>query len=704
MNLYSIIPIIAIIFVAQIIAYKTEGKLTDTLPVTCCGFILVLYILGFVRVLSWIDYVSIPVVILLLFWLLFNEELKVCFQNFITVQNLMIPVFVGFIAWCMFNRAPSAIDDIGYWSTDLKQIWAVNGFAKGFGNVASEFGDYPPAINLFRWFFVHIYFTDYQEGMGFAGYICMNYILMLPIIGRVNELVERKIVFKKEKKSSISVATNSNYVVSDRRLISKYKVRFIDGNGDQTEAFDFFRCIFLIVINILAGFVLLLIPTIANSSCMEGTNAEITTGIIYGLLLWAIWDEKPEHGKYYYIRIGLYASVLVLCKNTGFIWALFATLFLMGCYFIRKNNQSYDSSMYDNSQKYNLITIGSWVAVFLSWVIFCVANKRVSRLTSLGMKMFKEGNLDLKHKAKEMIGAYIQGFSIFPMHNQSSGILNLTPLIMLAIFIFVVFIFARIDLIDKEQRLYLIGYILVTAFLSYLIIFIGHQTVYMIDSPMFNSQVMGESIALRGAPYIVGTFILICGIWLNNIPEADDARPTTEFAVKEHVQAERLKLLRIFYGGLALFVFLTSDLWSVYNGLYDYRFDSDKGQTLREESYTFIDTVSSNREFAGKRILYLCSSQEDEANRARISYAVSPVSVVYGTVDNTVTKYGALIDIDNSDAAYIYADSNEHINDIFDMICSDGYQQSGLYRIKDDGKIEAYHVTVEYDVDTTIVK
>ena len=57
-----ILTFAAIILAAGLIAYREDKKLADTLGITCCGCILLLYILAFFRILSWIDFISLPVI------------------------------------------------------------------------------------------------------------------------------------------------------------------------------------------------------------------------------------------------------------------------------------------------------------------------------------------------------------------------------------------------------------------------------------------------------------------------------------------------------------------------------------------------------------------------------------------------------------------------------------------------------------------
>ena len=53
------------------------------------------------------------------------------------------------------NKIATWWDDLNFWATDVKALYALDGFAAKYTNAASEFGDYPPGIQLLKWWFVH---------------------------------------------------------------------------------------------------------------------------------------------------------------------------------------------------------------------------------------------------------------------------------------------------------------------------------------------------------------------------------------------------------------------------------------------------------------------------------------------------------------------------------------------------------------------
>ena len=178
---------------------------------------------------------------------------------------------------------------MNFWATDVKGLWFLDGFAGKYGNVAPEFGDYPPAIQLFKWFFLHMSGGEYREGLGFAGYVCLNFILLLPLISKVDRIIPEKLIEESEDGLGVKIAKNKKYYVDDKKLISKYKVRVAERKaGPIGENVDPVRNLGILVINIIACICLILFPTIANIVCYEGTCVDVTMGIIFGNLLFTL--------------------------------------------------------------------------------------------------------------------------------------------------------------------------------------------------------------------------------------------------------------------------------------------------------------------------------------------------------------------------------------------------------------------------------
>lgn len=700
-----IFTVLAILMVALLIANYLDKQLADTLGITCCGFILVLYILAFFRRLSWIDYIAIPILIVGAFWLWRNRQFMAIVRKLFTIQNMCIIFFILLLSISQLSRIATWWDDINFWATDVKALWMLDGFAGKYGNVAPEFGDYPPAIQLFKWFFLHMGGKEYREGLGFSGYLCLNFVLLLPLISRVEEILPTITIVSEEETEAVGVkiAKNRKYYVNDKKLISKYKVRVAQTEeGPIGENVDPVRNIVLLLINILACGLLVLMPTVANIVCFEGTCVDVTMGIVYGMLLLTIWNLDTEHIKFYAFKLGILGSVLVLCKTVGMEWAVMAAVFMFLCFLYRRRGEKFNqASLLDRNIRYSIMVFGSWGLAIGSWMIFCLINRRVANLTSGGIKMVKSGQVNLLYYAQEKVPAFLEGFAIHPMHTDKTWGIDLPALGIFAIFIVLICIMKKLGLIDKEFKKSLLWFTILTAVVAYGIILIGHLTIFAAETQYETGQVMAISISRYGAPYVLGTMILLLGICINSIEKYDGGRPVADSIVKEHLLAGNLKQTRMLYVLIAVFILGTCDYGACVEGLFSYRDNvsekaMERASMIDDEASDFLAMIENNDELVGKRVLYIRDAADTRwVHNAYINNEAAPVAVVYGSVSGEST----LEDVQNiilaSHARYLYVDDIEDVGEAFKMICDGDYSNRTLYRILSEYRIEEFYETMD---------
>lgn len=65
---------------------------------------------------------------------------------------------------CVGSKLVSWWDDYNFWATDVKSIYYLDGFAGKYTNVAPEFGDYPPATQMIKWWFLHFHPDSLKKG------------------------------------------------------------------------------------------------------------------------------------------------------------------------------------------------------------------------------------------------------------------------------------------------------------------------------------------------------------------------------------------------------------------------------------------------------------------------------------------------------------------------------------------------------------
>ncbi len=256
------------------VSRRTREDLCDLVPMAAGAWILLLYVLAFFRAMPAANLAAALILIWAVATLIrAGEERRAVLGAF--AKRMLRPSVLVFLL-CLAamtllvkDRVFYWWDDINFWATDGKAIYELNGFPGLYGNAAPEFGDYPPAISLFKWIFLHLAPGQYVEGLQFAGYYALNLCFLTPLLKPLTE---------------------------KRRI---------------------------------AGVVLLyLIPGIVNGVCFYGTCADLTMGLVYGYLLCAILDKGEEHSNLFYeVRFAMGLAVLLLTKSMAPEWALFAVLF-----------------------------------------------------------------------------------------------------------------------------------------------------------------------------------------------------------------------------------------------------------------------------------------------------------------------------------------------------------------------------------------
>lgn len=605
----SIFTIIALLGAAVIIAYYHKSEVAETLPLVTAGFILLLYVLAFFRGLWLIDFISLGALAGAGYYYCksrikensrYNVAGKHFFGKFASELNipqlLAIVLMLVLLTLSQLSRIATWWDDINFWATDVKALYYLNGFAGKYGNVAPEFGDYPPAVQLFKWFFLHLNTREYVEGLGFSGYLCLNFILSLPLLKRLK---------------------TRNFVIW------------------------FFACIMLV-----------LMPTVANVVCFQGTCTDVTMGIVYGVLLFYIWDmaQKEKNTGMSRAVIALYGSVLVLIKSVGIEWLVFAFLF----YLLMRR---YDKKIQPRKLTQIYPELTAWLApviVWLSWIIFCLFNRRVSKLTSSGVRMAVSGNADIKGYAVEKARFYLEGFSLYPMHTDLTPVFDISALIILIMILLLTVVLFIKKCIDKAAFIRLLIFTLLTAFAAYGIIFLGHITIFAMETQYSSGEVMAISISRYGAPFVIGMMFLLCGILTGACaPRADRTRHTGVNAV---------------YACIALFILLTCDYKGVYKGLWGYRdtLSEDikaRGEMLDDNAMIFVDKISElngdrgHNPLYGKRVLYLHNGSGIYwVKDAYLNLEASPAALVYQVIDEDTAPKDMEQLIRDSHAEYIYAE------------------------------------------------
>jgi len=631
----AFIQIVAYIAVVIWIAYKEKETLTDVIPIVTCLLTLGLYGLAFLGELSWSDYGALAVCIAIVVWIVrLRQKRQINDLCTYVKEELHKPgVLVGLFVLLLVpiltaGKVITWWDDYNFWATDAKALYYLDGFAEKYQNVAPEFGDYPPGTQMMKWWFMHMSPHRLQEGLIFSGYYFMNLCFLLPLL----------------------------------RFLKK-------------------RNLFVMI---LTAVVLWLFPTCTEVFGTEGCCADLTMALIYGAFLVAVVDKNGHSSLFYYGRQILYLMVMVLCKNTGFIWVAFGLLFAYGYAFYRNRYEE------KNIQKQGIDKQKIFAAVLvtllpilteISWLAFCLLNRRVAKLTGAAVQM-ATGGMNVPEVKQEMIDAFITAFISYPLHRWKTFAFDLSPLALyLLLLIFVVILF-RNKLLEKWQFGFVSVFLTVSGVVFYSINLISHLTIFAVETQYLEPFGMVSSIERYGSPFTIGGLYLLA-----------------YFAMHAQGQYRGInKGLMVCLG----FVLLTANYECAYQGLVGYRDGkagalTERADIVDEQAEQFLDEVGAGRKNTGKRVLYLRDASDVSwVRNTYIGFEAAPVSVMYGNIDASFAEVADVIRaIDNAHAGYVYADEIAGGEEIFMQLTGGAVFEYGcLYEVcMQDGQVRLLKVT-----------
>lgn len=319
------IQILAFIFFICILATKFKARFSEVLPLGVGFLVLFLYILSFFRGLNLIDYAEVGFLFVILIQL--GRKHGINARKYLMplrdLDAICVLLLMAVVSVCVYQKKVTWWDDYNFWATDVKSLYYLGGFARKYQNVASEFGDYPPGTQMFKWWFAHMDTRGFKEGLMFAGYYCFNLAFLAPLL---------KYVRLKKWWTTI-----------------------------PATAF------------------LWLMPTCLEIFWVDGCCADFSMAVVFGAFLVSVLDDKVPKPLYITKQI-VYLSVLSLCKNTGGIWLIFGILFTLLYQLTNKPKVLLQ-------RKEKLLVAGIPLGVWGSWLLFCLLMRRVAKLTGTMVHM-----------------------------------------------------------------------------------------------------------------------------------------------------------------------------------------------------------------------------------------------------------------------------------------------------------------------------
>lgn len=626
----AVFHIAAFAVLVIMIAYLTQEALTDVIPVGVCVLVLVLYGLSFFNGLKASDYLAVFLCLFAVFLMVIGgREKRERFFFFLLSElkkpgTVMAVVVLAAVPVLTSGKAVTWWDDFNFWATDAKSIFYLNGFAEKYKNAAPEFGDYPPGTQMMKWWFLHMHPSEFKEGLMFAGYYFMNLAFLTPL-------------FKYLKKWNLPLM-------------------------------------------LLMCVSLWLFPSCVEVFSYDGCCADLTMAVIYGCFLVSVVEREGHGGIFYYGKLALLLSALVLCKNVGFVWAAFGLLFFFFYHgFVLK---TFSGSRKERRGMSAVVLLP--VLTGCSWLFFCLVNRRVAKLTGAAFHM-AAGSMNVPDVQKEMVNAFVTAFLKYPLHRWSTFAVDLSPMALYLLLPVFVFLLYKKGKIEKRQSVFFGCFFAVSGVCFYALNLLGHLTIFAVEIQYLEPFGMVSSIERYGAPFTVGGLYLTAGLCMGRSAKAG----------REEKKPKPLTS----YGGILIclaFVYLTADYGSAYRGLIGYRSgvsDDRKAaeDMIDEKAASFLEKAGTGLWESGGRVLYLRDSSDVSwVRNTYVSFYASPVSVMYGNVDAGAMGSADIVQaVGDAHAGYLYADEIAGGQELFDALTEGGSFAYGvLYRVVwEDGRM-----------------
>lgn len=562
------------------IAGRFRISFAEAIPIGTALLVMLLYILAFFRALSASDYIAIAAFAVAVVCYVRMPVLKRREVVGFVRQEILDPATITAIAMtaiitiCVRAKVVNWWDDYNFWATDVKSLFYLDGFAGKYANVAPEFGDYPPGTQLMKWWFLHFSPGEFKEGLMFAGYYFMNLAFLFPFL----------------------------------KFIKKDKP-------------------FLVVVG---GIVLWLFPAVAEVFWVDGCCADLTMAVVYGAFLVSVLDGREKGRLFYYGRQALFLMVLVLCKNTGFIWVAFGLIFDYGYHFFfcRKAQERLGLLMVTVLP---VLTEGSWL-------LFCLLNRRVAKLTGTAIKMVT-GSMNIPEYQEAMVKAFTEAFISWPLHRGKTIAVDLSPLALFILLLAFVVLLRKLQIIDQRKAGYLGGFLAVSGVIFYMFNLISHLTIFAVETQYLEPYGMVSSIERYGAPFMVG------GLYLLGYLGMQGSKSSKGVLV------------------CMVFVLLTTDYAAAYRAIWGYQDTreavlEERNEIVDAEAEIFLEQVGAGEDESIGRVLYLRDASDVSwVRNTYISFEAAPVSVMYGYLDaDSIGAQDVVKAIDDAHADYIYVD------------------------------------------------
>lgn len=620
--------ILAFCVLTLILSLRWKEKIVDVLPMASCILILILYLLAFLHRLSAIDWIGIAFLLIVMIWftgqrgedkkrILGRVGAELSHPGVIAALLLFVGTTI-----LVNGRIATWWDDVNFWATDVKALYALDGFAAKYTNAASEFGDYPPGVQLMKWWFVHMKPDAFSEGLMFAGYYFCVFVFLMPLLRRM------------KGKNPIFLA--------------------------------------LTVICLWA------FPSVAEAFYCQGMCADLVMAVVYGAFLAAVTDEKGHEKLFYELRLALYLAVLVLIKSVGFLWAVFGLVFLLAWQWGKAGPKK--------GRIWTFLRVAALPALTgAGWMLFCLFMRRAAKLTGAALSA-AAGNLPilLPGTKEKLVVSFAEAFAVWPLHRGKTWAIDFSPLVLFLLICILIAVWKKRGILDRTQGWLLGIFLPLSGLIFYGINLVSHLTIFAVETQYLEPFAMVSSIERYGAPFTIGSLYLIAYLLLER-KEMAAAGFLKNTKLHKIWQRDSVYLICFAFVILsANWPEVWNGVYG-YRAEREEAIAAREGM-ITAESAQFLERISRLDVGDGMRVLYFRDASADQwVKNTYVAFEASPVSLIFGSINLETASSGDIWNaINSSHAGYLYLD--EISGDIAELFApfAEEIKIHRLYRIADE--------------------
>lgn len=371
----------------------------------------------------------------------------------------------------------------------------------------------------------------------------------------------------------------------------------------------------LILDGIIIFGLIMLLPSCVDILSYNFLSVELLISVIYANLLY-IAMEKPDNNNFYCLKTTVYLFLLMLLKNTSIIYAL---LFLILIFILKHKDKGITCI---NGKSFAFMFLGSCIPIAI-WKIYCRIWDRTNYFTTTSENLLKDmvnNTFQFSPNTRPLVCSFFKSLFVEPLHSDKTIFLDMSVILCVILTICLLYFAFKKDKDSVKRRViiahYLLSVVVLLTGLLFMHVFIFQEPQYMSTSNMI------YSISRYVEPIFLGNIVFAFMIIIDGCKNMERKMTDILFVI--------------------IPIFICANYGTLYHQIINY--SPLKESILTERTEVSNQNIELVREIEDRkifgRVLYVVNNDEyfDSMAQRRLSYIVSPASIVYQFVDMAIVE------------------------------------------------------------------